>query len=58
MRRAIREGVRIAFGTDAGVMPHGMNAREFVVMVDLGMSPLEAVRTATLNAADLLGLTS
>lgn len=56
VRRAIREGVPIAFGTDAGVMPHGMNAREFVVMVDLGMSPLEAVRTATLNAADLLGL--
>lgn len=56
VRRAIREGVPIAFGTDAGVMPHGMNAREFVVMVDLGMSPLQAIRTATLNAADLLGL--
>ena len=54
-RRAIAEGVKIAFGTDAGVYPHGENAREFGVYVQLGMSPLDALRTATVNAADLLG---
>jgi len=56
LRRAIEAGVKIAFGTDAGVFPHGENAREFAVYVELGMSPLEAIRTATLNAADLLGV--
>ncbi len=57
LRRAIAAGVKIAFGTDAGVYPHGDNAREFEVMVRLGMSPLEALRTSTLYAADLLGKT-
>ncbi|HWA57328.1 MAG TPA: amidohydrolase family protein [Gemmatimonadales bacterium] len=56
LRRAIKAGVRIAFGTDAGVYPHGENAHEFGALVDRGMSPLEALRTATLNAADLLGV--
>lgn len=52
---AIREGVKIAFGTDSAVYPHGLNAHEFPVMVKLGMSPLSAIRAATINAADLLG---
>jgi imidazolonepropionase-like amidohydrolase len=55
-RRAIRGGVKVAFGTDAAVAPHGDNAKEFAVYVGYGMRPLEAIRTATLNAADLLGL--
>ncbi|MGH9603691.1 MAG: metal-dependent hydrolase family protein [Terriglobales bacterium] len=53
--RAIRSGVPVAFGTDATVYPHGLNAREFAVLVALGMSPIEAIRAATLNAAQLLG---
>ena len=56
-RRAIQAGVKIAFGTDAAVMPHGQNAHEFGAYVDYGMSPLNALRTATTNAADLLGVT-
>jgi len=56
LRRAIRADVRIAFGTDAAVFPHGDNAKEFAVLVDCGMSPLEAIRAATVNAADLLGV--
>lgn len=52
---AIKSGVRVAFGTDSGVGPHGINAREFKLMVDAGMAPAEAVKTATVNAADLLG---
>jgi imidazolonepropionase-like amidohydrolase len=54
-RRAYRGGVRIAFGTDAGVFPHGENAREFKLMTDLGMSPMEAIVAATGDAAELLG---
>ncbi|HEU4648068.1 MAG TPA: amidohydrolase family protein [Gemmatimonadales bacterium] len=56
-RRAIRGGVKIAFGTDAAVYPHGENAREFAVYVGYGMKPADAIRTATVNAADLLGVT-
>jgi imidazolonepropionase-like amidohydrolase len=56
-RRAIRAGVKIAFGTDAGVYPHGDNAHEFATYVGYGMRPADAIRTATLNAADLLGIT-
>lgn len=55
-RRAVQQGVRIAFGTDAGVLPHGMNAGEFGSYVDGGMTPLQALRSATTDAADLLGL--
>jgi imidazolonepropionase-like amidohydrolase len=54
LRKAIEAGVRIGFGTDAAVFPHGDNAREFSVLVGLGMSPLDALRTATVHAADLL----
>ena len=56
-RRAVRAGVKIAFGTDAAVSPHGDNAKEFAVYVGYGMRPLEAIRAATINAADLLGVT-
>ncbi len=56
LRRAIAQGVRIAFGTDSGVYPHGDNAKEFAVLVDLGMSPLDAIRTATTGAAELIGV--
>lgn len=55
-RKAIRAGVKIAFGTDASVYPHGENAREFAVYVGYGMRPIDAIRTATVNAADLLGV--
>ncbi len=54
-RRAFRSGVKIAFGTDAGCFPHGQNTREFVTLVEWGMRPLDAIRAATINAADLLG---
>jgi imidazolonepropionase-like amidohydrolase len=54
--RAARAGVKIAFGTDSGVFPHGMNAREFAVMARLGMDSAQAIRTATSHAAELLGL--
>ncbi|UCC38169.1 MAG: amidohydrolase family protein [Candidatus Aminicenantes bacterium] len=56
LRRAIQSGVKIAFGTDAAVFPHGDNAKEFAVYVKLGMSPIDAIRTATINAIDLLGV--
>jgi imidazolonepropionase-like amidohydrolase len=56
-RKAIASGVKVAFGTDAAVFPHGENAKEFSSYVRLGMTPLAALRTATLNAADLLGKT-
>jgi imidazolonepropionase-like amidohydrolase len=52
---AFKSGVKVAFGTDAAVYPHGLNAREFAVYVKLGMTPMQAIQTATVNAADLLG---
>jgi len=52
---AFASGVKVAFGTDAAVYPHGLNAREFAVMVKLGLTPLQAIQSATINAADLLG---
>ena len=55
-RAAIDAGVKIAFGTDAGVFPHGLNAREFSTMVKLGMKPADAIRAATTSAAALLGV--
>lgn len=54
-RRAIRARVKIAFGTDTGVSKHGENAKEFALMVEAGMTPLSAIRAATVSAADLLG---
>lgn len=56
VRRARRGGVKIAFGTDSAVSPHGQNAQEFDLMVAAGMSPMEAIKAATVNAADLLGI--
>ena len=56
VKKAIREGVNIAFGTDAAVIPHGDNGKEFAVLVDRGMTPLHAIQSATINAADLLGV--
>jgi imidazolonepropionase-like amidohydrolase len=55
-RNALKLGVKISFGTDAAVFPHGQNAREFKLMVDLGMPPIEALRSATANDAELLGV--
>jgi imidazolonepropionase-like amidohydrolase len=52
---AFASGVKVAFGTDAAVYPHGLNAHEFAVMVRLGLTPLQAIQAATVNAADLLG---
>ncbi len=56
LRRAFPAGVRIAFGTDAGVSMHGRNADEFLLMVEHGMDPMSAIVAATVNAAELLGL--
>lgn len=56
LERAVPAGVKIAFGTDAGVSLHGRNADEFELMVKHGMTPSEAIVAATRNAADLLGL--
>ena len=58
LRRAVPAGERIAFGTDAGVSMHGRNADEFVLMVQHGMTPMQALVAATVNAADLLGLSA
>jgi len=56
--KAIRAGVKIALGTDAAVYPHGLNAHELDVYVNqFGMSPLAAIQTGTINAADLMGWT-
>ncbi|MDH4353055.1 MAG: amidohydrolase family protein, partial [Actinomycetota bacterium] len=53
--RAVELGVRIGFGTDSGVYPHGMNARQLPVMVRLGLSPADTLRAATVWAAECLG---
>jgi imidazolonepropionase-like amidohydrolase len=55
-RNALKIGVKISFGTDAAVFPHGENAKEFKLMTDLGMSPIDALRSATASDAELLGL--
>src|SRR5229473_4608634 len=54
-RHAFQSGAKMAFGTDSGVYPHGDNAKQFGKMVEWGMKPLDAIRAATVNAADLLG---
>ena len=58
MLKLYKAGVKIAFGTDAGVFMHGKNWMEFVYMVEAGMPPMEAIQSATLNAAELLGVTN
>jgi imidazolonepropionase-like amidohydrolase len=54
-RKAVRAGVKMIYGTDAGVYPHGDNARQFAWMVRYGMTPLQAIQAATVNAAEALG---
>ncbi|HVQ54399.1 MAG TPA: amidohydrolase family protein [Thermoanaerobaculia bacterium] len=54
-KKAVQMGVKIAFGTDASVYPHGLNARQFAWQVRYGQSPMEAIRSATVNASDLIG---
>lgn len=54
-RAAHRAGARMVFGSDAGIYPHGQNARQFAVMVEYGMTPADAIRSATWNAAQALG---
>jgi imidazolonepropionase-like amidohydrolase len=53
--KAVKAGAKIAFGTDAGVYPHGDNARQFFYMVKFGMTPAQAIHAATSAAADLIG---
>jgi imidazolonepropionase-like amidohydrolase len=55
-RNAVKMGVKISFGTDAAVFPHGQNAKEFKLMVDLGMQPIDALKAATGSTADLFGI--
>jgi imidazolonepropionase-like amidohydrolase len=54
-RRAVQGGAKMAFGTDAGVYPHGDNAKQFFYMVKYGLTPAQAIRSATFNASDLIG---
>ncbi|MDE3234334.1 MAG: amidohydrolase family protein [Bacteroidota bacterium] len=54
--KAVKAGVKITFGTDAGVYPHGWNAKQFKWMVKYGLTPMQAIQAATINAADLLGV--
>ena len=54
-RKAVRMGVKTAFGTDASVYPHGLNARQFAWQVKYGQTPMEAIRSATVSASDLIG---
>jgi imidazolonepropionase-like amidohydrolase len=56
LRRALAGGVKIGFGTDAGVYPHGENAREFQYMVEAGMTPMAVIEAATTSAAEILGI--
>jgi len=55
-RNAVKIGVRISFGTDAAVFPHGQNAKEFALMIGLGMAAIDALKSATSNDAELLGI--
>jgi len=56
LREAMQRGVKMAMGTDAGIMPHGDNAKEFAYYVEHGMTPMQAIETGTVNAAALLGM--
>nr|MBP6441393.1 amidohydrolase family protein [Sphingorhabdus sp.] len=53
--QAVKMGVNIAYGTDSGVYPHGQNGRQFAYMVGYGMTPMQAIQSATIRAAELLG---
>jgi imidazolonepropionase-like amidohydrolase len=55
MKSAVGQGLPVAFGTDAGVFPHGKNAEEFTLLTRIGLTPAAAIRSATLDAADVLG---
>jgi imidazolonepropionase-like amidohydrolase len=55
-RNAVKMGIKISFGTDAAVFPHGQNAKEFKLMVDLGMPAIDALRSATSSTAELIGI--
>jgi imidazolonepropionase-like amidohydrolase len=55
LTHAFASGVKVAFGTDAAVYPHGLNAHEFNEYVQMGLTPIQAIQAATVNAADLLG---
>ena len=57
-KAALKAGVKMVFGTDAGIYPHGDNAKQFKTMVDWGMTPIQAIQAATLNAAQALGRTA
>ena len=57
-RKALKAGARMIFSTDAGVYPHGLNAKQFAVMVRYGASPLQAIQSATINSAEALGWAS
>ena len=52
--KAVKRGVRLGYGTDAGVYPHGQNARQFAYMVRYGMTPMQAIQSATIRAAELM----
>jgi imidazolonepropionase-like amidohydrolase len=54
-KKALRAGVKMVYGTDSGVYPHGDNAKQFAIMVRYGATPIQAIQTATINAADALG---
>ncbi len=54
-RKALKAGARMIYSTDAGVYPHGLNAKQFAVMVRFGATPLQAIQSATLNAGEALG---
>lgn len=54
-KKAVLAGVKIAYGTDAGVYPHGWNGKQFAKMVEWGQTPMQAIQSATINSADLLG---
>jgi imidazolonepropionase-like amidohydrolase len=54
-RKAVAAGVKIAYGTDSGIYPHGLNASQLPVMVRFGMTPMQAIRSATIDAARLIG---
>jgi len=55
-QRAVKAGEKMAFGTDAGVYPHGWNGKQFATMTQWGMTPMQSIQAATVNAADLLGM--